>query len=66
MRVIVVFISVLSINLSYEERKDVKGDVYYWQSDHTGIVEENLKFVEFSPEKEFNEVLAHIAKKMEG
>lgn len=40
------------------------GDVYYWHAGHTGIVEEDIKFVEFSPEKEFNEVMANVAKKM--
>lgn len=41
------------------------GDVYYWPAGHTAIVVEDLKFVEFSPEKEFNEVMAHITRKME-
>ena len=41
------------------------GEVYYWPSGHTGIVVEDVKFVELSPEKEFNEVMAHVSKKME-
>jgi hypothetical protein len=30
----------------------------------TGIVQENLKLIDFSPTKEFNEVMEHIGKKM--
>ncbi|MDX2445079.1 MAG: hypothetical protein QNK30_14885 [Bacteroidales bacterium] len=36
------------------------GEVYYWPAGHTAIVEEDIKFVEFSPEKEFGEVLSHV------
>lgn len=31
---------------------------------HTAIVLKDLKFLDFSPEKELNEVLGHIARKM--
>ena len=41
------------------------GDIYYWPAGHTGVVVEDLKFVEFSPEKEFTEVMAHVTRKME-
>jgi len=40
------------------------GDVFYLPPGHTGIVKKDLKIIDFSPEKEFNEVMAHIAKKM--
>lgn len=40
------------------------GDIYYWPKGHTAIVEEDLKFIEFSPEKELNEVLEHVGKRM--
>jgi len=40
------------------------GDIFYWPKGHTAIVEENLKFIEFSPEKELNEVLEHVGKRM--
>ncbi len=40
------------------------GDIFYWPKGHTGIVEEDLKFIEFSPEKELNEVLEHVGKRM--
>lgn len=36
------------------------GEVFYWPAGHTAIVEEDIKFVEFSPEKEFGEVLSHV------
>lgn len=41
------------------------GDVFYLPPGHTAIVVKDLKFIEFSPEKELNEVMSHIAKKME-
>lgn len=40
------------------------GDVFYMPPGHTGIVEEDFKFIDFSPEKEFGEVMDHIGKKM--
>lgn len=40
------------------------GDVFYLQPGHTLIVEEDMKFLDFSPEEEFNEVMEHIEKKM--
>lgn len=40
------------------------GDVYYLPPGHTAIIEEDLKIVEFSPEKEFGEVMEHVGKKM--
>ncbi len=41
------------------------GDVFYLPPGHTAIVEKDLKLLDFSPEKELNEVMTHIAKKME-
>ena len=40
------------------------GDVFYAPSGHTAIVDEDLKFIDFSPTKEHNEVLAHVGKVM--
>ena len=40
------------------------GEVFYLPPGHTAIVTKDLKFLDFSPEKELNEVLSHIAKKM--
>ena len=55
------------IRIIYDDKSEEfaeKGDVFYWPSGHTAIVEEDLKIIDFSPEKEFNEVMAHIGKKM--
>lgn len=40
------------------------GDVFYMPPGHTGIVEKDLKLLDFSPDKEMHEVMSHIAKKM--
>ena len=41
-----------------------EGDVFYLPPGHTAIVQQDLKFLDFSPEKELDEVMTHIAKKM--
>lgn len=56
-----------AIRIIYSDKTEEvsrKGDVYYWPKGHTGIVEEDVKFIEFSPQKEFKEVMDHIGKKM--
>ena len=40
------------------------GDVFYLPPGHTAIVIRDLKLLDFSPEKELNEVMSHIAEKM--
>lgn len=40
------------------------GDVFYLPPGHTAMVGKNLKFIEFSPEKEFKEVWDHIFQRM--
>ena len=40
------------------------GEMFYWPGDHTGWVVEDSAFLEFSPEKENTEVMAHIAEVM--
>jgi hypothetical protein len=47
-----------------QEELLTSGDVFYMQPGHTAIVEKDMKLIDFSPEKELNEVLEHIAKKM--
>ena len=42
------------------------GDVYYMPAQHTAEIDEDFACVEFSPKREFWEVMAHVAKKMEG
>lgn len=41
-----------------------EGDVYYLPNGHTVIVQEDFKTIEFSPTKQFNEVITHVGKKM--
>ena len=40
------------------------GDMFYAPSGHTAIVDEDLKFIDFSPTKEHQEVLANVGKVM--
>ena len=40
------------------------GEVFYWLAPHTGVVEKNVKFIDFSPDGPFNAVMDHLAKKM--
>ena len=40
------------------------GDVFYMPPGHTAIVQKDLKIIDFNPEKEFDEVMDHVAKKM--
>ena len=40
------------------------GDVFYLPPGHTGVVQEDLKLLDFSPTKELNEVMDHITKKI--
>lgn len=42
----------------------IAGEVFYMPPGHTAIVLKDMKFLDFSPEKELNEVMSHIAKKM--
>ena len=46
------------------QEKLTTGDVFYLPPGHTAIVEKDLKIIDFSPEKELNEVMDHIAKKI--
>ena len=46
------------------EEKLLAGDVFYLPPGHTGIVEKDLKIIDFNPEKEFKEVMDHIDDKM--
>ncbi|WP_347159064.1 cupin domain-containing protein [Pontibacter chitinilyticus] len=42
------------------------GNLYYWPAGHTGVVEEDIEFIEFSPKKEMDKVLAHVKGKLQG
>lgn len=57
-----------SARLKYDDGSEEvtrAGEVLYWNQGHTTIVEEDLKLVDFSPEKELGEVMEHIGRKME-
>ncbi|MDG3583884.1 cupin domain-containing protein [Galbibacter pacificus] len=41
-----------------------EGDVYFLPNGHTAIVQEDIMLIEFSPSKEFSEVMTHVGKKM--
>ena len=56
-----------SIKLIYDDGTEEvtrAGDIFYWQPGHTAIVEEDVKLIDFSPEKEFSELMDHLNKKM--
>ncbi|WP_149277292.1 cupin domain-containing protein [Pareuzebyella sediminis] len=40
-------------------------DVFYLPPGHTAIVQKDIKFIDFNPSKAFDEVIAHVGKKME-
>jgi hypothetical protein len=40
------------------------GDVFYSPPGHTAIVDKDVKFIEFSPTRELDEVLAHVGRRM--
>jgi hypothetical protein len=42
----------------------IKGDIFYMPPGHVGIVEKDLKMIDFSPSQEFHEVMDHIANKV--
>jgi len=57
-----------SLKIKYQDGKEEvvnAGEDFYWPGMHTGIVEKNAKFIDFSPETEFAQLMDHMAKKME-
>ena len=40
------------------------GDVFYAPAGHTAIADEDLKFIEFSPTKELDEVMTNVGERM--
>lgn len=55
------------ILVKYDDGKEETvgaGEVFYWPAGHTAIVQEDVKLIDFSPTKEFNEVITHVGKKM--
>ena len=58
-----------SMHISYDDGKEElvqAGEVFYFPAGHTGWSDEEVAWIEFSPEKEMNMVMDHIGKKMQG
>lgn len=56
-----------SIRIKYADGKEetVKaGEVFYWPAPHTGIIDDHVKLVDFSPDGKFIPLMDHIAAKM--
>ena len=48
------------------EKEVIKaGDVYYLPPGHSGSIDEESIAIEFRPEKEYNELIEHIKKKLQ-
>jgi uncharacterized cupin superfamily protein len=41
------------------------GDIFYFPAGHNGIADEEVEWLEFSPEKELSQVMEHIAKQQQ-
>jgi hypothetical protein len=56
----------ITIQYHNGEKEVIKaGDVYYLPPGHSGSIDEEAVAIEFSPEKEYNEVIEHIKKKLQ-
>jgi hypothetical protein len=56
-----------SLNIKYPDGKEETinaGEVFYWPAPHTGSTSKGAKFIDFSPEAEFKQVMDHFAMKM--
>ena len=56
-----------AIHVSYSdgtEEVSRAGELFYWPPGHTVRVEEDTRFVEFSPKQELREVYGHIGRKL--
>ena len=55
------------IRLKYDDGTEVvlkAGDLFYMSPGHKAKVEEDLKLIDFSPEKEMNELIKHVEQKI--
>jgi len=56
----------MTIQYDSGEKEVIKaGNVYYMPPGHTATIDEAVAAIEFSPEKEYTEVMEHIKKKMQ-
>lgn len=56
-----------SLSIKYADGKEETvnaGEVFYWPAPHTGMTAKGAKFIDFSPEAEFKQVMDHFAMKM--
>ncbi|MDX2048338.1 MAG: cupin domain-containing protein [Chitinophagaceae bacterium] len=56
-----------SLKLKYDDGKEVvlkAGDVFYMAPGHKASVVEDLKLIDFSPEKQMKELISHVEKKI--
>jgi len=56
-----------SLSIKYPDGKEETvnaGEVFYWPAPHTGMTAKGAKFIDFSPEAEFKQVMDHLAMKM--
>lgn len=57
-----------SIRIRYQDGSEEVtegGNLYYWPAGHTGVVEEDVEFIEFSPQHEMEKVLDHVKHKLQ-
>jgi hypothetical protein len=57
-----------SLHIKYDSGEEVEvhtGEVFYFKSGHIGWTDKESAWLDFSPENELKEVLAHIGKKMQ-
>jgi hypothetical protein len=58
-----------AVRVRYTDGRDEvlrAGEMYYLPSGHTAVVEEDCALLEFSPQREYEEVLAHVGRKTQG
>jgi hypothetical protein len=56
-----------NIRVNYEDGTEEvvgSGEIYYWPSGHTVVVEDAVRMVEFSPHDQMSQVLAHVVGKL--
>ena len=57
-----------SMHVNFDSGEEVEihaGEVFYMEPGHTGWVDKEASWIEFSPEKELMQVMAHVGKKMQ-
>ncbi len=57
------------MTLSYKDGANEQleaGQVFFWPPGHTASVEEDVEIIELSPEGEYEEVISHVLRKVQG